>query len=267
MTSIGDLLCRTEHLLQKYEKYDAPLTAHPGTSTEPGSFDDNVRRIESEIRDLERQAEEVSELKNRATVAAKNAEIRRAKNALLQTRLPELQKTIRKGKNVTPVLMSERQRILEALADAIQAIPDGIRVVAPNRRSDASCSRPSAVTRLEGPGTVRPEEYQHTDETRQLETEWEESKKRQDEALNRIERGVGVLGNLARDMRQEVEIQEPVLETMEEQLDRVKGEIKTRNQQMRGVLDKMGRRTNICFDMTLIVILLALAAYIYSLLT
>ena len=267
MASIGDLLCRTEHLLEKYEKYDTPLSPLSGAGKE-GGFEDEVRVLEREIRNLARQAEEIVEIKNRATVAAKNAEIRRTKNTLLQTRLPELQKKLKKGKNLTPSDIQGRQHALDTLADAIRAIPDGIRTSAThNRPGPSTPTRPSAFTRLEGPSGVRAEEYRHTDETRKLEEDWEESKRRQDEALSRIERGVGVLGNLARDMNQEVEIQNPVLDAMEEQLDRVKGEIKTRNQQMRAVLNKMGKTSTLCFDLTLIVILLALAAYIYSLVT
>ena len=59
---------------------------------------------------------------------------------------------------------------------------------------------------------------------------------------------------------------ELLVDAMDEQLDRVKGEIKTRNRQMREVLKRMGSTSNVCMDITLIVILVALAAYIYSLL-
>lgn len=262
MTSIGDLLCRTDHLLGKYQKYDNPLASLSGAHRDSGDFEEEVRLLESEIRDLAKQAEDVAELKNRATVAAKNAEIRRAKNRILQTRLPEVQKKVRKGKSVTPAIITERTNTVAALGDATRAIPDGIRVVA---HADVAPSRSSAFRHLEGPASIKEEAYRHTDSTRRFEEEWEASKQRQDEALNRIERGVGVLGNLARDMRQEVDLQNPVLDAMDEQLDRVKGEIKTRNQQMRAVLKRMGARTNICMDLTLIVILLALAAYIYAL--
>lgn len=264
MTSLGELLSRADFLLEKYEKYDTELKPL-NTSSVGGGFENEVHFIENEIRNLTSQAREISELKNRATVAAKNAEIRRAKNTLLQERIPELQKQIRKGKNVTTVVINQRSGLLEALKDAIHAIPDGVRMPVAVR-GESSIQR-TGFTRVTAPDQLRSEEYRHTDETRQFAQDWEESKRRQDEALQRIEQGVGILGNLARDMDQEVKIQNPVLDAMEEQLDRVKGEIKTRNAQLKGILTNMRSSTNICFDMILIIILLALVAYIYSLLT
>lgn len=267
MTSIGDLLCRTDALLEKYEKYDTELSELTALKKENGVFEEDVRLIEQDIRQLMKQAAEVSDLKNRATVAAKNAEIRRAKNHILQTRIPNLEKKLRKGKGVTSIVLEERERALQALDDATRAIPDGIRPLGSPRLGPAGpgTSRNTNYAYIEGPGTLKAEEYRHTEETRRFEEDWEESKRRQDEALSRIERGIGVLGNLARDMNQEVALQNPILDAMEEQLDRVKGEIKTRNRQMKDVLSKLGSTQNICMQITLIVILLALAAYIYSL--
>eukprot|EP00210_Caulerpa_lentillifera_P008639 g8240.t1 len=265
MTSLGELISRADFLLEKYEKYDTELKPLTQQSVGEG-FENGVRFIENEIRKLSIQANEITELKNRATVAAKNAEIRRAKTTLLQERIPELQKKLRRGKNVTTVIIDQRSGILEALKDAIHAIPDGVRLPVAIKNGEPSTQR-TGFTRVTAPDRLRSEEYRHTDESRQFAEDWEASKRKQDEALHRIEQGVGVLGNLARDMDQEIKIQNPVLDAMEEQLDRVKGEIKTRNAQLRGVLNNLRSSTNICFDMLLIIVLLALAAYIYSLAT
>lgn len=113
---------------------------------------------------------------------------------------------------------------------------------------------------------MRSEEYQHTEETRQFESDWRVAKARQDEALERIEHGVGILGQLARDMDQEIQIQNPVMDAMEEKANKVKENIMTRNAQLKGTLSKMRSARNLCFDIFLIIILLALAAYIYSIL-
>lgn len=255
-------------LVEKYGRDDMPL--QPTSQLEKGAdaFDAEAQLIGAEVDKLVEQAEEVAQIKNRATVAARNAEIRRGKNALLRKRIEGLQKKAKKGRNVTNDVLTERLETIRNLTERIKAIPDGVRTGGgPSGSSGEKYASPgnSGFTRLDMTSEVKAHHYQHTDETRQFEEDWQRSKAQQDEALGRIELGVGVLGNLAKDMNQELDNQNPIMDAMDNQLDRMGQEIKTRNQQMKGALQKMRSSRNICVDMVLIVVLLALGAYIYSL--
>lgn len=70
--------------------------------------------------------EEIAAEGNRAIVAAHNAEVRKAKQALLTEGIEGLQKRLKKGKGVTKVLVEERQRRVKALIEKIYAVPDGM---------------------------------------------------------------------------------------------------------------------------------------------
>lgn len=54
-------------------------------------------------------ATEVGLEQSRAQIAAKNAEIRRAKNALLTEAIGELDKKVKKGRGVTKQIIADRQ--------------------------------------------------------------------------------------------------------------------------------------------------------------
>lgn len=273
MGTISEIIQRADTLVEKYGRYDVELKPRAQKAEGGGAdaFEDEVQLIEEDIADLVMLAEEVAGTSNRAAAAARNAEIRRAKNDLLQRKLEGLQKKAKKGKSVSNEVLSARVEVIKSLGDRIRAIPDGVRIAGggPSSRMDGpsgAMSSPSSVfTRVQGPGDVRAEHYEHTEETRGFQAEWQTAKAKQDEALGRIEHGVGVLGNLAKDMNQELVAQEPIIDEIGTNLERVGGEVKTRNQQMKAVVTKMRSSRNLCFDIALIAILLALGAYIYSL--
>lgn len=274
MGTISEIIQRADTLVEKYGRYDMAMQprAHKAEGGGADGFEDEVQLIEEDIADLMMLAEEVAGTSNRAAAAARNAEIRRAKNELLQRKVEGLHKKARKGKNVTNEVLSARVEVIKRLGERIKAIPDGVRIAGggPSSRVDGSSSGivsspSSAYTRVKGLGEVRADHYEHTDETRGFHADWQVAKARQDEALGRIEHGVGVLGNLAKDMNQELVVQEPIMQEIGTNLERVGGEVKTRNQQMKAVATKMRSTRNLCFDIALIAILLALAAYIYSL--
>lgn len=274
MTTVGQVISRADALVEKYGRYDSTPQNRDGNPDERSldGFDGEVRAVNNEIARLLAQADEVSLTTNRATAAAGNAEIRKAKNELLQRRVEGLYKKARKGKNLSNALLGERLEVIQSLVTRVKGIPDGVRT-----QGGGSSSRPDegkkgsqkpvspSYTRVEIPKDARPELYQHTQETKAFEQDWDAAKVRQDQALERIEQGVGVLGNLAKDMNQELVAQEPVLDALGNQIDQVGDDVKTRNQQMKTALKKVRSSRNICFDLTLLVILLALGAYIYSL--
>lgn len=278
MATVGDVINRADALLRKYGKYDLQMQAkgQGGGGKDSGdAFEEELKAVDAEVVALMQQAEEVAGEKNRAAVAAKNAELRRAKNAFLTGRIQTLQKKAGKGRNLSKEATEARLQAVERLVERVKAIPDGVRrmsnpaaAIGQNRPSGTNLQ--SGFTKIEfdpkcvpsGPGAFR-----HTEQTQAFEKDWEAAKKRQDAALERIDRGVGVLGNLARDMQEELDQQNPFLDAMESQMDRMGGELGTRNKQLKGALRSVRSGRNFCLDVLLISIFLGLGAYIYSLTT
>jgi hypothetical protein len=78
--------------------------------------------------------------------------------------------------------------------------------------------------------------YKGTEETQRFEAEWEQSKKRQDAQLERLERGVGSLADMARGMQEELDKQAPIIEDVDRQLHRVTSKLKSNNAKLKGLV-------------------------------
>ena len=73
------------------------------------------------------KAEEIAQEKNRALKAAMNAELRKAKTAMVEETVPALEKLVKKGKGVTKERMEERVHKVRGAAGRGQAGPDDVR--------------------------------------------------------------------------------------------------------------------------------------------
>lgn len=63
---------------------------------------------------------------------------------------------------------------------------------------------------------------------------------------------------------EEVDRQNPIIDDIEQQMDKVTNNLKTNNQKLQGVLKNMRSSRNFCVDIILITVLLAIGAYIYA---
>jgi septal ring factor EnvC (AmiA/AmiB activator) len=70
--------------------------------------------------------------------------------------------------------------------------------------------------------------------------EWEYAKVRQDAQLERIERGVGTLGDMAKGMQEELDKQNPVIDDIDTQLNKVTSQLKTNNAKLKGLVTQVG---------------------------
>uniref|UniRef100_A0A7S0WX34 t-SNARE coiled-coil homology domain-containing protein n=1 Tax=Chlamydomonas leiostraca TaxID=1034604 RepID=A0A7S0WX34_9CHLO len=269
--SLFDLTERANAVLRKYEKYDAPAQTNKGKSDDP--FMEVYEEVDEEVAKLVEAANDLQLETNRSVVAQKNAEIRRAKQVLLTDAVEELQKKVKKGKGVSKQLIKERQAKIQEIIDRIYAVPDGMSsgVRRPHKygtgKGDKGSKSNPVVLDVEGKGgkmTSNPLYYQHTDQTQTFEKAWESSKVRQDQVLERIDRGVSRLGEIARNVQEEVDRQNPIIDDIEAQMDKVTGQLKTNNAKLKGLVTKMRSSRNFCVDVILICILLAIGAYIYS---
>jgi len=69
--------------------------------------------------------------------------------------------------------------------------------------------------------------------------EWEYAKVRQDAQLERIERGVGTLGDMAKGMQEELDKQNPVIDDIDMQLNKVTSQLKTNNAKLKGLITQV----------------------------
>ncbi len=69
--------------------------------------------------------------------------------------------------------------------------------------------------------------------------EWEYAKVRQDAQLERIERGIGTLGDMAKGMQEELDKQNPVIDDIDTQLNKVTGQLKTNNAKLKGLITQV----------------------------
>lgn len=270
MTTIYDLSTRCETILKKYEKYDAPMKEKGSKSQD--AFQEELEAVETEVQNLMEAASEVALETNRAVAASKNAEIRRAKGILLTDAIEALQKKVKKGKGLNKQIIAERNEKIKEVIDKIYAVPDGMSI-APTRRPQkygegkkGSKANPVFINTEGASGGMHsnPLYYQHTEQTQAFEKEWEASKVKQDQQLGRIEVGVDELGDMARNIGEELDRQNPVIDDIENQINKVTDKLKTNNQKLEGLVHKMRSSRNFCVDVILISILLAIGAYIYT---
>lgn len=94
--------------------------------------------------------------------------------------------------------------------------------------------------------------------------EWQSAKEQQDQRLGRIEAGVVELRDMAVNMGEEVDKQAPVIDDIEQQMDKVTNKLKTNNAKLKGIVENMRSSRNFCVDIVLITVLLAIGAYLFT---
>eukprot|EP00775_Hariotina_reticulata_P005702 gene5702-5941_t len=247
--SMYDLQQRTDAIIKKYEKYDKPMDKRRETKGDD-PFTEEYEVMEAQIADLNKQADEISQEKNRAIVATRNADIRKAKASMLNEGIQSILKLKKKGKGVTKAIIEEREK-----------------------RALAALGVPGKGTSITlGTGAIdhqqaNPLHYKQTEETQKFEQEWEYAKVRQNAQLERIERGVGTLQEMAKGMQEELDKQNPVIDEIDTQLNKVTNQIKNNNAKLTGLVTQMRSKRNFCIDIVLVCILLGIGAYIFTLAT
>ncbi|GLC37524.1 hypothetical protein PLESTB_001757000 [Pleodorina starrii] len=265
--SIYDLIQRTNVILKKYEKYDAPIKTRGNKTDDP--FMEEYQEVEAELEKLLEAATDVACEQNRALIASKNAEIRRAKNVLLTEAVAALEKKVKKGRGINKQIIADRQERIKDLIERIYAVPDGMSMAANRRpgRSYVKGKKGEAVF-INGEIDSHPANqdgyYSHTEHTQKFEKEWQEAKIAQDKKLDQIGQTVDELGDLARNLGGELDRQAPIIDDIEQQMDKVTKSLKTNNVKLKGIVSKMRSSRNFCVDIILIVVLLAIGAYIYA---
>ncbi|BDA47942.1 Syntaxin-71 [Coccomyxa sp. Obi] len=265
--NVGDVVGRADALLKKYEKYTVEDDKKDKEKSND-RFMDAYTEMVDRVNELNLKSEGISQEKNRAVKAAQNAELRREKGLLLTEELPKLEKLVKKGKKVRQV------------KEGIEAVPDGVHTQRkPYGRMVADVGKGKGKQEIIIDATQRDMRmdndanyYTHTDATKQFRqarklgtAEWEDAKRKQDKALDSIEKGIGTLKGIGEAMGESLNQQDIVLDTIDEKMNKVTEQLKTNNMKLKGVLTQMRSSRNFCLDVVLICIILGLGLYLFEL--
>ncbi|XP_052194793.1 syntaxin-71-like isoform X2 [Diospyros lotus] len=204
---------------------------------------------------------------NRATAVAVNAEVRRSKARLLEE-FPKLQRlALKKVKGLSEEELQGRSDLVSALKERIEAIPDGSTVAAKQTSGWAASASYTGI-KFDSSSDRRfdSEYFQTTEESNNFRQEYEMRKMKQDEGLEVIAEGLGTLKSMAQDMNEEMDRQAPLMDEIDDKVDRATADLKNTNVRLKDTLTQLRSSRNFCIDIILLCIILGIAAYLYNVL-
>ncbi|KAD5508577.1 hypothetical protein E3N88_16280 [Mikania micrantha] len=244
--SVIEILTRVDAICKKYDKYDVEKQRDLNVSGED-AFARLYAAVESDIETALQKADTAKNEKNRASVVAINAEIRRTKAKLLEE-VPKLQRlAMKKVKGLSPEEFAARNDLVQALPDRIQAIPDG-GSAAPKQTggwaASASASHNNNI-KFDSDGRFDDEYFRPTEESSQFRNEYEMRKIKQacadysDQGLDMISEGLDTLKNMAQDMNEEVDRQVPLMDEIDEKVDKATTDLRNTNVRLKHTVNQV----------------------------
>ncbi|KAK9115051.1 hypothetical protein Syun_021848 [Stephania yunnanensis] len=263
--SVIDILTRVDSICKKYDKYDVDKQKDLNAAGSD-AFAHLYSSIESDIDTTLEKWEVALNEKNRAAAVAMKAEVRRSKAKLVEE-VAKLQKlSLKKVKGQSKEELLARNDLVIALTERVQAIPDAS--TASNQ--GGSSAGAGLGTRSEitfdstSGGAFDSDLYEQSEESSQFRNEYDTRKIKQDEGLDIISQGLNTLKNMANDMNEELDRQVPLIDEIDEKVDRATSHLKNTNVRLKDTLTQLRSSRNFCIDIILVCVILGIASYLYK---
>ncbi|XP_021906332.1 syntaxin-71-like [Carica papaya] len=266
--SVIDLITRVDTICRKYDKYDVDKQRELNVAGDD-AFARLYGVVEAELEATLQKSEAAATEKSRATAVAMNAEIRRTKARFLEE-LPKLQRLVfKKVKGLSKEEQEARNDLVSALKDRIEAIPDGSTTAAKQTGGWAPSTSGTGIKidrNSDGSYEDNDEYFQRTEESDKFRSEYEMRKMKQDQGLDVIAEGLDTLKDMAHNMNEEIDRQVPLMDEIDEKVDRATSDLKSTNVRLKDTVNQLRSSRNFCIDIILLCIILGIAAYLYNVL-
>ncbi|XP_015696877.2 syntaxin-71-like isoform X2 [Oryza brachyantha] len=264
--SMIDVLIRLDAICSKYDKYDADKHRADAAGGDP--FSRLYAAVDAEIDVAMEKSERAATERNRAAAVALNADVRRTKARLMEEAVKLRKLAAKKVKGLSPEEAELRRDLVSALPHRIQSIPDG-----------GGGGGGGAAVGQNGGGNVRPgikfdssaedldEGYfQTSEESEEFRREYEMRRTKQDEGLEFISEGLDTLKNLAEDMNEELDRQVPLMDEIDNKVDKANVDLRKTNVRLKETVNQFRSTRNFIIDIILICVILGIAGYLYDIL-
>uniref|UniRef100_A0A0D9XCV8 t-SNARE coiled-coil homology domain-containing protein n=1 Tax=Leersia perrieri TaxID=77586 RepID=A0A0D9XCV8_9ORYZ len=226
--SMIDVLIRVDAICKKYDKYDADK--HRNDAAAAGDpFSRLYAAVDHEIDAAIEKSERAAREGNRAAAVALNTDVRRTKARLLEEVVKLRKLAAKKVKGLSPEEAELRGDLVSALPHRIKSIPDG--------------GGGGGAADWNGGGNVRP------------------GMKFDSSGLEFISEDLDTLKNLAEDMNEELDRQVPLMDEIDNKVDKANADFRKTNVRLK---ETFRSTRNFIIDIILICVILGIAAYLYE---
>ncbi|KAM4071621.1 hypothetical protein ACJW30_11G072400 [Castanea mollissima] len=244
-----DIITRVDAICKKYEKYDVDKHKDKDHNVVSGGHDAFALLygvVEADTIAAFQKSDAAANEKDRATVVALTAEIRRTKARLLGE-LPKLQRlALKKVKGLSKEEELEaRNDLVSTLKERIEAIPDESNTNVGKQTGGRTASASYTGIKIDSTSDGRFDNgyFQQTEESDRFKQEFE-----------------------MRRMKQEFDRQAPLMDEIDNKVDRATTDLKGANVRLKETVNQLRSSRNFCIDIILLSIILGIAAYLYNVL-